>query len=283
MRPQVFSTSGHAGEHAWIIGYGVDAGAFIHEKGQLFGKNSKGKRFAINSPEPKVYIAMGNCLIGHIDRPDCMVTAWIHSGGVYQMVGYTVPTWFGRMGWGTFGKFQSAEHNLAESFFWANQGIVRELHEKYAEFESIEFNDFNGDLAAKHKIVRKDEKTGKPQAVREALGLLWDRDSVAFYGDPAWDARYPKPARKWTVAWSKENGIWALTITPHEDGAGPGSISVFLPERLTHISVVEGAEFNPLVTDNFLITNLLKPEEYRKDKPVRIRLRGRKLERILDE
>ncbi len=36
--------------------------------------------------------------------------------------------------------------------------------------------------------------------VKSILGLLWDRDVVAFYGDPAWEARMPQPAEAlpWT-------------------------------------------------------------------------------------
>ena len=41
-----------------------------------------------------------------------------------------------------------------------------------------------GKLAAFRLGHKKDE----PQA-KDDLGLHWDRDTLAFYGDPAWDAR----------------------------------------------------------------------------------------------
>src|SRR5437588_461556 len=96
----VFITSGHASERNWQIGYSYRNGYFRCKAGQLFGQDTKGQRFPINSPNPKVYLAVGNCLMGHIDGPDAMALAFMNSGGVDQMVGYTVDTWFGYGGWG---------------------------------------------------------------------------------------------------------------------------------------------------------------------------------------
>ena len=68
--------------------------------GSMFGAPTTGDRFEIESSNPKVYLPIGNCLMGHIDGPDAMALAWMNSVGVNQMIGYTVVTWYGFGGWG---------------------------------------------------------------------------------------------------------------------------------------------------------------------------------------
>ena len=53
---------------------------------------TQGNRYPIHSTHPKVWLAIGNCLIGHIPDRQCMALAMMHSVGVYQMVGYTMVT-----------------------------------------------------------------------------------------------------------------------------------------------------------------------------------------------
>ncbi len=226
MAPEVFITSGHATEQDWQIGYGFDGGSFRCERGQLYAVNTEGKRFDIHSPTPKVYLPAGNCLIGHIPRADCMATAWMHSGGVYQMFGYTDVTWFGYMGWGTLELFLSGRYNLAEAFFFNNQALI-------------------------HKLL-----TEKPVG-NELKGLLYDRDIVAFYGDPAWDARMPRSDCGWTEQVLATAGKVTFTLTTTRDGKWPSRpVCVWLPQRFPGAKVVEGEPYKPLVTDNFLLLPL---------------------------
>ncbi|MHC4982699.1 MAG: hypothetical protein ACYTF6_05980 [Planctomycetota bacterium] len=287
MRPQIFFTSGHATEHDWQIGYRIRAGQFRHKKGQLVSINTKGKVFEIHSPEPKVYLPMGNCLIGHIDRRDCMVTAWIHSGGVYQMYGYTAVTWNGRMGWGTKNRFMGGIDNLSEAFYWTNQDLLRTLHEKYPKVAEVDFETYRqgrmGDLARRHKLIRPNPKTKKPELWREPMALLWDRDCVAFYGDPAWDARLPRRELSWKQEWAGGGGSWTLTITPEKDGAGPGSLWLFLPERLTDVEVVEGKGLVAVITDNFIIARPKPEDGYKKGQAVEIKIKGTPMVRPRDK
>ncbi|MBV9124464.1 MAG: hypothetical protein JO112_13975, partial [Planctomycetes bacterium] len=101
----LFVTSGHATERDWQIGFGYRNGSFRSEAGRLFGLDTRQHRYPIHSPNPKVYLAVGNCLMGHIDGPDTMALAFLNSGGVDQMVAYTVPTWYGYGGWGCLDYF----------------------------------------------------------------------------------------------------------------------------------------------------------------------------------
>ncbi|MGI9239216.1 MAG: hypothetical protein ACR2RV_00355, partial [Verrucomicrobiales bacterium] len=121
-KAQLFVTSGHATERDWQIGFRYKNGYFKCDDGQLFGVDTKGQRIDVSSPNPKVYMPIGNCLMGHVDGPDAMALAWLKSAGVRQMLGYTVPTWYGYAGWGCLDYFveQPGRYTLAEAFF-ANQ------------------------------------------------------------------------------------------------------------------------------------------------------------------
>lgn len=227
MAPEMFMTSGHASEYDWQIGYGFNGGVFRSLKGTLYALNSEGKRFEIRSPNPKVYLPVGNCRLGHISKQDCMTTAWIHSGGAYQMIGYTDATWFGYMGWGTLELFLCGRHNLAEAFFFNQQCLL-------------------------HKLL-----TAKPTG-DELKGLLYDRDIVAFYGDPAWDARMPRTNPSWTELFTNDaTGKTTFVLTTTRNGNWPGRpVCVWLPRRIINPKVVEGQQHNPVVTDNFILLPL---------------------------
>ncbi|MCU0722138.1 MAG: hypothetical protein MUC63_00720, partial [Planctomycetes bacterium] len=157
-------TSGHATERDWQAGYSYPNGQFRHAGGRLLGLDLSGKAHPVDSPNPKLYYAPGNCLIGHVDRRDCMATAWIHSGGADMMCGYTVPTWYGFMGWGVSSYFfqYGPSTPFPHAFFFNNQAIVFGLEEKLPEV------------------------AGDPRALQ---GHLHDLDVVALFGDPAWDVR----------------------------------------------------------------------------------------------
>ncbi|MCA9044678.1 MAG: hypothetical protein KDA69_10190, partial [Planctomycetaceae bacterium] len=101
----LFVTSGHATERNWQIGFRYLNGYFRSDDGKLFGLDTKDVRHDVDSQNPKVYMAVGNCLMGHIDSKDAMALAWMKSAGVRQMIGYTVVTWYGYGGWGCLDYF----------------------------------------------------------------------------------------------------------------------------------------------------------------------------------
>ena len=158
-----FWTSGHATEHDWQIGYRYRNGQFRHKNGQLFGLDTAGKRHPINSTNPKIYDTHGNCLIGHVPGRDCMVTSWFHTGGACMMIGYTVPTWYGFAGRSASYFFERGDaHTYAEAFFFNSQALLFALEERIPEVWDNQ---------------------------RNRRGHQHDRDVVALFGDPAWDAR----------------------------------------------------------------------------------------------
>ena len=164
-----FVTSGHARERNWQIIYNKNKGMLVHtaEAGLKFLEPS-GASHNLTNASLKVYIGAGNCLIGHVDSRACMATAWMHAAGVEQFAGYTVPSWYGFMGWGVSGLFGEGRYSLAEARFLENERLL---------------------WAKTRKLKPMDEK-----------GLTYDRDVFAFYGDPAQRIMFPEDKTPYKVA-----------------------------------------------------------------------------------
>lgn len=238
-RAQLFVTSGHATERDWQIGFRYKNGSFRSQAGKLFGVDTSGRRFPIEAPEPKVYLPIGNCLMGHIDGPDAMALAFMNSAGVHQMIGYTVPTWYGYAGWGCLDYFveQPGRYTFVEAFH-ANQRAL---------------------------VHRLETKEGGPGATR---GLQFDRDVVALYGDPAWEARMAPGPCAWEQSLVEKDGVFTFVVTPkrgdrsfapiNTNGSQRGGrpIIQYLPWRVRDVEVVEGANLEPVITDDFLLVPL---------------------------
>jgi zinc protease len=260
---QLFVTSGHATERDWQIGYRYRNGLFRSHAGELFGLDTRGQRFPVHSESPKVYLPVGNCLMGHIDGPDAMALAFMKSAGVYQMIGYTVPTWYGYGGWGLLDYFleQPGRFTLAEAFFANQQALIHRL-ETY----------FPG-IATQEDFGQPENRELPPQARKaglswtDARGLLYDRDNVAFYGDPAWSARMARGPLAWEQTLTERDGEYRFEVRPlrgertfepvNTNGSQRGGrpIVQLLPRRLQahSVQVLEGDDLKPLVTSNFIL------------------------------
>ena len=264
-KAQLFITSGHATERDWQIGYRYHNGQFRSQAGQLFGLDTEGHRYPIVCDNPKVYLPVGNCLMGHIDGPDAMALAFMQSAGVYQMVGYTVPTWYGYAGWGMLDYFveQPGRFTLAEAFFANQQALI---HRLVTCFPGLEKAGTGQDrLPASEKLPRQAQKAGLTW--QDARGLLYDRDSVAFYGDPAWEARMAPGPLAWEQTLTEEGDTYRFEIRPlrgkrsfepiNRNGSQRGGrpIMQLLPHRIQakSVVVVEGANLEPVVTHDFLL------------------------------
>lgn len=284
-KAQLFVTSGHATERDWQIGFSYRNGQFRSKAGKLFGLDTRGARFPVHSDNPKVYLAVGNCLMGHIDGPDAMALAFLHSAGVCQMVGYTVPSWYGYAGWGMLDYFveQPGRFSAAEAFFANEQALLHRLETCFPGGASlaVEPGEVPAVLPKASQAARKAGLTKK-----DAAGLLYDRDSVAFYGDPAWPARMAPGALRWKQRLTEAKGVYTFEVRPtageksfatvNTNGSQRGGrpIFQFLPRRIdaSSVQIVEGAEFAPVVTDNFLLVP--NPGEAATARPMKIVFRA---------
>ncbi len=269
--PDLFVTSGHATERDWQIGYpiGRDAnhpngtdpnhkGQFICKDGVLIAVSRDHKtEFPINSPNPKVYLAAGNCLMGHIRDKQAMALAWMHSGGVNQMIGYVVSQWYPRGGFGTLNYFfaEAGRYTLSEAFYFNNQTLVYDLETRFPKTARTEFQQWNleSDPQLMGKLAAGLGYTKDCPELKDNLGLLWDRDTVAFYGDPAWEARLAPRDLPFSQELTAENGVYTFRIRATADCTPGCQPAMLLPQRLKDIEVTKGQEFSPLVTDNFIM------------------------------
>lgn len=265
-----FITSGHASQRNWQIGYSYPNGHWESHQGKLLSVDLTGKKREIISPHPKVYLAVGNCLIGHVDGPDAMALAYFKNVGVRQMSGYTQPSWYGYQGWGLLDYFveQPGRFSLTDAFF-ANQIALVTRLESYFPDVAREDSDWPMGQTSKPISLSPAAKAAglSPQ---DANGLLFDRDVVAFYGDPAWDARMAPGKLQWQQTWRQDADGASLEIKPLAGAAtfatvskngsqrGGRPIVQFFDHRIDPASVVitAGAAFKPLIMDDFMLIPL---------------------------
>ena len=240
-RIQFMTTSGHATQHDWQMGYSGPNMALVHKDGRLIARDTKKVDRPAGSDEPKVYFGTGNCLIGDIDKPDCMALSWIKDGAARQFMGYTVTTWFGAQGWGTQGLFIDTAGlcTANEAFHFTNTGIVKTIQDygipDMMAFRITELKHLNlpvtPGMAAWKQARDKDGAPAKEtqQQMQDRIGNLHDRDVVAFYGDPALDARIADG--RWAVfsPYIDSDGALVLTAEARPGVRGRDTVWLRLP------------------------------------------------------
>jgi hypothetical protein len=234
---QIVSTSGHAKEHDWQLGYTYPNGIFASYHGRIVGITLKKEGVEIRSPNPKVYFSPGNCLIGHVADMDCMALAWIHSGGANQFFGHTVPQYRRCWAW-----------EIADYFFT--------LQGRFSFTEAVHL--FRQDVLARLE-QSPDEET--------KFFLNSDRDSTVLYGDPAWQARL-KPATEplydQTLAIVEEgDGRLRLdfTVKARRACAPSAPAAAMLPRRIQEAKVIRTDAAKAIVTKDLILLRLLKDGE----------------------
>ncbi|MGZ0174420.1 MAG: hypothetical protein ACKVHE_33370 [Planctomycetales bacterium] len=260
----LFVTSGHATERDWQIGFRYRNGQFRSQAGRMFGVTTAGERFAIQSNNPKVYLPIGNCLMGHINGPDAMALAWMNDVGVRQMIGYTVLTWYGYGGWGVLDYFveQPGRYSLTEAFHANHHALIHRLDTYYDGVVT-------SDVAPGGRNIPASPPNQAGQSIDltafDSRGLLWDRDTVAYYGDPAWTARMAPKRKAYGQKLTVEGNVYTLTITPQRgadsfkpvntNGAQRGwrPIVELLDHRVRNVKIIDGADLMLVVTDDFVL------------------------------
>jgi len=193
-----------------------------------------------------------------------MALAFMNSAGVYQMAGYTVPTWYGYAGWGMLDYFveQPGRFTLAEAFFANQQALV---HRLATCFPGLETADAAKPVPAGRELSAAAKAAGLTW--QDARGLLYDRDTLAFYGDPAWEARMSPVPLAWEQSLAQTGNEYRFEIRPlrgersfaplNTNGSQRGGRPIvhLLPHRVDarSVRILEGSDLAPLVTDNFLL------------------------------
>jgi zinc protease len=183
------------------------------------------------------------------------------------MLGYTVPTWYGYAGWGCLDYFveQPGRFSFSEAYFANQHALIHRLETYFPEIAGVVLDDPNdaGKLRAKIKGTPASRAAGL--GAQDAVGLLFDRDAVVFYGDPAWDARLAGGDCAYGQEFSGKDGKYTFLITPrwgaksfepvNTNGSQRGGRPMveYFPTRLKNIRIIEGSELNPVLTDDFIL------------------------------
>jgi len=246
-----------------------------------------------DSPNPKVYFPVGNCLVGHVNSADCMVTAMTGRYGVNQMAAYTVNTWFGRGGWGMLGYWQTlpGRNTFTDAFFFNQQQMLHDIaaiDPKGLDYriplgpgEIDPRTHFFAMMRARLKFDPRSIRGGSgAKTDRELAGLLWDIDTVAFYGDPAWKATldYKKdPAFLRTLLTSdgNEHELRVTLLDAPRARQNGTPIGIIFTTRLKNVRVTAGEDYKPIVADNFIL--LLNPRPKGDETELVIRFTGERV------
>lgn len=266
MSPDVIVTSSHGFQ------YGIE---MPFSRGMFGGFGGRLVVFDLAAPQaaqpvppslnPKVFLPIGNCLVGDLDAKvaaDSLLLTLQAHGGVRQAVGYTVETWYGRAGWGTLNlwQFEAGRMNVAEAFFFNQQQLIADLAKKNEKALAWDYDwkPSAADESPEKKIdgfMRAAASAGFDPNDRDLNGLLWDRDTVAFYGDPAWDARLDpkKSPAPYRVEWPSESDGREIRIKVIDAEAMKTKRTIYLrrPVRVAtgDLALREGS----IIADDFVI------------------------------
>ncbi len=173
--------------HAQLINY-MTGQAKVEEDAQGVDRLAEPKT-------EKIWIAPGNCLIAnHLDDRTMVMTA-LGFGKCNQFMGYMVTTWYGAVGWGTYGKWMGGNKTLGEAYHAQVNETIEKLQAicpnafefKLTAPTSVEYTKsfgptLQGFLQTKAKFA---DPAKLPERMRDLMGLFWDRDTTVLYGDPA--------------------------------------------------------------------------------------------------
>jgi len=165
------STSGHATEHDWEMGFSYKSGSIVPAAGHLLAVDSSNKAYQILTTNPKIYYSPGNCLIARTDGKDCLVLAWIHHGAM-QFSGHVGFQSQSCYAWG-----------IAE-YFLSLQGRFSFAEAEWLNRQALRFEMSGGTIGDDKYMCCRDEQ---PCFDRQRMRFL--HETTTFYGDPLWDAR----------------------------------------------------------------------------------------------
>ncbi len=289
-RVDMVSTSGHATEHDWQLGFSYRNGQLatplrvarlpltartnyqelLNAKvargeqavAHLLGVDTSSQVLEVLADNPKVYFSPGNCRIARVDGKDCMALAWVHNGAL-QFFGHVGLQTRSCYAWGVAEYFLALQgrFTFAEAV-WLNQQALRWELSQMSDQERIQ----------NYTCCRND--TPMPAEGK----FFWE--TTVLYGDPAWEARvkvsteplYEQALQSRRLA----GGDTELTLTVTMRRASlPSRPAAFVPAQLSgsfalatppfQVEVKEGPR-NLLVTGRFALVPFWKASDQAPEK-----------------
>lgn len=267
--PDLIVTAAHATEKNLEMPFSL--GNIKAKNGTLYADFPDQPQNLKESGKRKVYLPIGNCLIGNVNRTkESMAIAWMNSGNAATMVGYVVTTWHGRNGWGGLKYWLTTpgRYTLAEAMYLNQQDFLYQMNEWDPKFTELPYPfDAPKEFEAGRKLIA--DSTGIQHPTHDQLGFLHDRDVLAYYGDPKWNLTLQQiPAENdFQVTSSRKGKTCTVTIRTAPDfnlERMKGDhfkqehvldlpFSYFFPERLNHPRLKKGQPWKAAVDENFLL------------------------------
>lgn len=261
--PDVIVTASHATEYNLEMPYSL--GNVKSKNGQLYMDiANKPLQLPVTSKR-RVYLPIGNCLIGDIDNTrESMAVAWMNTGNAVAMVGYVVETWYGRSGWGMLKYMLTnpGRYTIAEACFMNQQDMLYQMNEWNPYFVTGAYPMKNTDYESFAQALGK-------QLTKDQMGFLYDRDVLVYYGDPKWDARLKEIPEEsdYQVTSTLKGKKCIVTITTSSnfslermkgDKFKTESVldlpfSYFFPRRLNNPRMASGQKWKVAVNKDFLL------------------------------
>lgn len=212
----------------------------------------------LNCPEiepdgtPRVWLAAGNCLFGDAyGSNQSMVITALSAYTCNQVVGYTVPSWYGAGGWGTLGTFVDSLEGmpLSQAWYINNQFMLHNCMQIDPALLNVRFNDEQITFLLQSSVLRSSKKITQENA-KDAMGLVHDRDVVAFYGDPAWSAFIDSThsQRPCSVTWNTDK---SFTISANRDYKG--RLGIWFPTATTGRDATGCDDKSAVFTNDFIL------------------------------
>jgi zinc protease len=257
-------TKGQRNEFARFLG-----GAMFNGDATKLGSWLKEIKPPVLEPQPdvpKVWVAAGNCLIGDARKTsNSMVVSAMSAGGVRQFIGYVVPTWFGRGGWGVLEMWQAnrGSMSLADAMFLNQNKLLDETMRRFPKAMEVTFDADDIETGLKDPKLGKQFKALEDSGVKiekDLVGLVHDRDVVALWGDPKWEATFrPETKRAFRTEWSRDaDGTQVLRVVSDKDVET--EVTCFLPDRVAKpkLDGPAGTTDDAVVGDDFVLFRKLK-------------------------
>lgn len=295
LNPDVIMTSSHGSQVNIEMPFGQ--GSIVAKNGKIWmlrtqealidyktGQAKKdvvedGKLILIPPPlKPNVFFAFGNCLTGDVHQPDCIALDLMAHLRSTQFIGYCFTTWYGLQGGLTLRYWEQGGGYtpLNESHFFANQILLYRLGKIAPDAVRYAYHNPNSNMnmGAFSKEVQTMLPSGKPMS-HDYLGMMWDRDCVAFFGDPKHAVYLDKEntVKPSVVTDFKQDGRrFVFTLHAKSDCGIPdpntSPKAFFFPKKLRNLKLISGAAFEPLLTDDFIIVH--KPGPLKKGESAEI-------------
>lgn len=280
--PDLLVTAAHATENNLEMPFSL--GNIIARSGMLYANPKKSETTwpLSESNKRKVYFAVGNCLIGNVNNTrESMAIAWMNGGHATAMIGYVVSTWHGRNGWGGLKYWLTTpgRYTLAEAIYLNQQDFLFQQYERIPMYikENFQYGDYSmSDAMAfgytklmKAQITPAGKEEYPGQYYHDCIGFWYDRDVLAYYGDPKWNVRLQNipEEQDFSVSMKKKGNKRIITLKTHanfsmerlkgnkfkSEHVGDLPFSYFFPERLNNPSLAPGQEWEAVVDENFLL------------------------------